>query len=200
MKVLENVKTQPMVFKIVKGTAANGTNFMVQKAVKTKLITPKALMQEFCAASVVAALLVETKRVATKRVATMMAAIRNLLGSAMILTTEHWTSMKTTAMVIPLHIIVILQVTGILDSMPMCSAAYAVEEPMTSLKLTKSLLINVKTHQMVLVIQNGMVAKIMRDGLRVAHLVNGLPSFGTKALMQMKCAVPVVEDLLPEKK
>merc|ERR1719266_1297483 len=120
-----------MVLKMEMGTAANGTKLLVQKvyqSVKTnrfwKPITPKPLMQENCAATVVVALLVETKRVATKRVETMMAAIRNLLGSAMILTTEQWTSMMASAMFIPLQVIVIVQVTGMLDSMPMCSAAY----------------------------------------------------------------------------
>lgn len=58
--------------------------------------------------------------------------------------------MMASAMFIPQNIIALLQLMVLLDSMPTISAAYAVEEPMTSLKLTKSLLRNVKTQTMVL--------------------------------------------------
>ena len=54
------------------------------------------------------------------------------------------------AMFIPQNIIALLRLMVLLDSMPTISAAYAVEELMTSLKLTKSLLRNVKTQTMVL--------------------------------------------------
>ena len=97
-------------------------------------------------------------------------------------------------MFIPVKVIVILRLTGILDSMPMCSAAYAGEEPMTSLKLTKSLLGNVRTQPMVLLIMMVMAAKNMKKWVYVVR------TFGTPLhLIIKKCAAPVEEDTLNEK-
>ena len=122
---------------------------------------------------------------------------KSLLANAMILTTEQWTSMAASAISICFQVTVFLSTTEVLDSMPMCSAAYAEEEPMMRMKPSKIPLSNVKTQTMVR--KMSMVTAVKMVILVHTLCIVKTQITTTTTLMHKKCAAAVEEEPLPEK-